>query len=299
VATLRTIRRRIAGVKNTQKITKAMKMVAASKLRRAQNTLVATRPYARAMNGLLRHLVTKIDPAVHPLLQTREAKRALVLVVSGDRGMCGAFNSNIMKAAVEFVKTRHPELKTEQHGLRLVAIGKKISDFCSKRGFDVYSRHAGIFGNLAFGHARAIMRELISGYLKKEFDIVEVVYNEFKSVIRQQIVVEQLLPILPEGTPKAKGLRSRAQVDYIYEPAVGEIIAALLPRHLDFQLWRILLESSTAEEGARMTAMNNATENAKELIRDLTLSYNKARQAAITKELLEIVSGAEALKRAS
>lgn len=276
-----------------------MKMVAASKLRRAQNSLVATRPYARAMNGLLRHLVTKIDPSVHPLLQSRELTRVLVLVVSGDRGMCGTFNGNIMKAAAEFVHTRYPELKKEQHGIRLVPIGKKISDFCSKRGYDIYARHAGIFGSLNFSYARTIAQELISGYLGKEFDRVEVVYNEFKSVIRQQIVVEQLLPILPEDILKTKDLRSRAQVDYIYEPKVGEIVAALLPRHLNFQLWRILLESSTAEEGARMTAMNNATENAKELIRDLTLSYNKARQAAITKELLEIVSGAEALKRAS
>jgi F-type H+-transporting ATPase subunit gamma len=298
VETLRTIKRRITGVKNTQKITKAMKMVAASKLRRAQNSLVATRPYARAMNDLFRHLVTKIDPSVHPLLQTRDVKRVLVLVVSGDRGMCGAFNSNIVKATVEFINTRYPELREEQHGIRLLTIGKKISDFCSKRGYNVYSRYDGIFGNLALGCARAIMKELISGYMQREFDKVEIIYNEFKSVIRQQIVIEQLLPILPENIQRTKDLRSHAQVDYIYEPTVGEIIAALLPRHLDFQLWRILLESSTAEEGARMTAMNNATENAKELIRDLTLSYNKARQAAITKELLEIVSGAEALKKA-
>jgi F-type H+-transporting ATPase subunit gamma len=299
VATLREIRRRISGVKSTQKITKAMKMVAAVKLRRAQDALIATRPYARKMNELLRHLVTKVDPSIHPLLHERDIKRVILVVVSGDRGMCGAFNSNIVKAAIDYLRTQYAHLQKEPNGVRIVTVGKKATDFFSKRDYNVYTKHVGLFGNLHVGKARTIIQQLTDDYLKGEFDKVEVIYNEFKSVIQQRIVVEQILPIPPEQIMRTKDLRTLAQVDYIYEPSSRDIINILLPKHLNFQTWRILLESSTAEEGARMTAMNNATENAKELIRDLTLSYNKARQASITKELLEIVSGAEALKKAS
>jgi F-type H+-transporting ATPase subunit gamma len=274
-------------------------MVAAAKLRRAQEALVSARPYARKMNELLRHLVTKVDPSVHPLLQDREIKRVVLVVVAGDRGMCGAFNGNIMKAAVDHLKTQYSDLLKEPDGVRIVTVGKKATDFFAKRNYNVYAKHVGIFGNLHIGQARTIIQQLTDEYLKGEFDKVEVIYNEFKSVIQQRIVVEQILPIPPEQIQKAKDIHSLAQVDYIYEPSSKEIIDALLPKHLNFFMWHVLLESSTAEEGARMTAMNNATENAKELISDLTLSYNKARQASITKELLEIVSGAEALKKAS
>jgi F-type H+-transporting ATPase subunit gamma len=299
LATLREIKRRISSVKSTQKITKAMKMVAAAKLRRAQNALISARPYARKMNELLRHIVTKIDPALNPLLQVREVKRVLIVVISGDRGMCGAFNGNIIKAAINHLDEDYAKLEKVQNGIRLITVGKKAYDFFSKRNYNLYSKHIGIFSNLNFGQARSIMQELIQGYLSCEFDKVDIIYNEFKSVLQQRIVIEQLLPILPEQLQKTKELHSLANIDYIYEPSSSEIINVLLPKHLNFQMWRILLESSTAEEGARMTAMNNATENARELIRDLTLSYNKARQASITKELLEIVSGAEALKKAS
>jgi F-type H+-transporting ATPase subunit gamma len=299
VATLKEIRRRVTSVKSTQKITKAMKMVAAAKLRRAQEALVSTRPYARKMNELIRRLVTKIDLSIHPLLKEREVKRVLLVVVSGDRGMCGAFNGNVIKAATDHINSKYQHLLKEPDGVRIVTVGKKSTDFFSKRNYILYSKHAGIFGNLQFSNAQTIIQLIIDQYLKGEFDKVEVVYNEFKSVIRQQIVVEQVLPIPPEQIQEAKDLHALAQVDYIYEPSISEIIDALLPKHLAFQIWRILLESSTSEEGARMTAMNNATENANELIRDLTLSYNKERQASITKELLEIVSGAEALKKAS
>jgi F-type H+-transporting ATPase subunit gamma len=299
VATLREIRRRVTSVKSTQKITKAMKMVAAAKLRRAQDALVSTRPYARKMNELLRRLVTKIDLSLHPLLKEREVKRLLLVVVSGDRGMCGAFNGNVIKAAIDHLNLHYQHLLKEPDGVRIVAIGKKSADFFLKRNYSLYAKYVGIFGSLHFGHARSIVQQLVDQYLKNEYDKVEVIYNEFKSVIQQRIVVEQILPIPPEQIQETKDLHSMAQVDYIYEPSISGIIDILLPRHLNFQMWRILLESSTAEEGARMTAMNNATENAKELIRDLTLSYNKERQASITKELLEIVSGAEALKKAS
>jgi F-type H+-transporting ATPase subunit gamma len=276
-----------------------MKMVAAAKLRRAQEALVSTRPYARKMNELLQRLVTKVDPSIHPLLQAREVKRVLLVVVSGDRGMCGAFNGNIVKAAVDHINSQYAHLLKEPNGIRIVTVGKKATDFFFKRNYIIYAKHAGIFGNLNIGNARTIVQQLVDDYLKSEYDKVEVIYNEFKSVIQQRIVFEQILPIPPEKIQKTNDLHDLAQVDYIYEPPSSDIMNALLPKHLNFQMWRVLLESSTAEEGARMTAMNNATENAKELISDLTLSYNKARQASITKELLEIVSGAEALKKAS
>ena len=299
MATLREIRRRVTSVKSTQKITKAMKMVAAAKLRRAQESLISARPYARKMNELLRHLVTKMNPSIHPLLQEREVKRVVLVVVSGDRGMCGAFNGNIIKAAVDHLNTHYSNLLKKPEGVRIVPVGKKATDYFLKNNYSLFAKHIGLFGNLNFGHARTIIQQLIDGYLKGEFDKVEIVYNEFKSVIQQRIVVEQILPIPPEQIQKIKDMRALAQVDYIYEPSSAEIINVLLPKHLNFLMWHVLLESSTAEEGARMTAMNNATENATDLIRDLTLSYNKARQASITKELLEIVSGAEALKKAS
>jgi F-type H+-transporting ATPase subunit gamma len=276
-----------------------MKMVAAAKLRRAQDALISARPYARKMNELLRHLVTKVDLSSHPLLHEREIKRVVLVIVSGDRGMCGAFNGNIIKAAVDHLNTHYSNLLKEPDGVRIVTVGKKVTDFFSKRNYNIYAKHTGLFGNLHIGHARTIIQQLTEDYLKGEFDKVEVIYNEFKSVIQQRVVVDQILPIPPEQIQKTKDIRTLAQVDYIYEPSCNEIINVLLPKHLNFLMWHVLLESSTAEEGARMTAMNNATENAKELIRDLTLSYNKARQASITKELLEIVSGAEALKKAS
>lgn len=297
MATLREIRRRIAGVRSTQKITKAMKMVAAAKLRRAQESILATRPYANKMKQLMRHLVTKVDPGLNPLLAPRDIKKVAVVVVTSDRGLCGAFNTNIIKAAVSHMQENYPEQLETGLGLKLIVIGKKGFDFFNKRDYEIYARHVGIFAGLDFNHARTIITELTEGYLKGEFDKVELIYNEFKSVIQQRIVVEQLLPIPPEEL-HGNNARPLAQVEYIYEPSAHEIINALIPRHLNFQMWRVLLESNAAEQGARMTAMDNATTNASELIKDLTLSYNKARQAAITKELLEIVSGAEALKKA-
>jgi F-type H+-transporting ATPase subunit gamma len=297
MATLREIRRRIAGVKSTQKITKAMKMVAAAKLRRAQESILATRPYANKMKQLMRHLVTQIDPGINPLLTPREVHRVAIVIVSSDRGLCGAFNANIFKTAVAHMQTNYPEYLKAGVGLKLIVVGKKGFDFFNRRDYEIYAKHVGIFAALDFNHARTIVAELTEGYLKGEFDKVELIYNEFKSVIQQRIIVEQLLPIPPEEL-HTNSLKSLAQVEYIYEPSAHEIINALIPRHLNFQMWRVLLESNAAEQGARMTAMDNATTNASELIRDLTLSYNKARQAAITKELLEIVGGAEALKKA-
>lgn len=298
MATLREIRRRISGVKSIQKITKAMKMVAAARLRRAQEGIISARPYTREIRKLIAHLVTEVDPSFHPLLQPREVKKSLLVIVSSDRGLCGAFNTNAIKAAVNHIRERYPDRSNNEQQIRIVAIGKKGYEFFGKRDYELFAKHVGIFHSLDFSKARGIMTDLVTGYLNHEFDRVEVVYNEFKNVLQQRIVIEQLLPIPPEALKTDVAGTMHAIVDYIYEPSSKEIIEALIPRYLNFQMWRILLESNAAALGAQMSAMDNATENAKELITDLTLSYNKARQASITKELLEIVGGAEALKKA-
>ena len=288
--TLREIRRRIGGVKSTQKITKAMKMVAAAKLRRAQDAIVSARPYARKIKELMQHLGGRVENPVNPLLIPRPVDHVAFVIVTADRGLCGSFNSNIVKAAIRHMRTNLAGLY-EDSKVKVVCVGRKGYDYFVKRDYKVVSKHIGLFAALDFGNARAIVEEIIQGYLAGEFDRVEVIYNEFKSVAQQRIVVEQLLPIPPEERT------SKSLSDYIYEPSSAEIVDALVPKHLNFQMWRILLESNAAEQGARMTAMENATTNASDLIRTLQLVYNKARQASITKELLEIVSGAEALKK--
>lgn len=292
MATLREIRRRITGVKSTQKITRAMKMIAAARLRRAQEAIISTRPYAHKLGTLLRSLVAKVDPSLNPLLVTREVKTVLLVVVTSDRGLCGSYNSSLIKSAVQHLQSQ------EGSRCKVLTVGKKGSEYFAKRNYDVVAKHSGIFQALDFQHARSIIDEITRGYLNGEFDRVEVIYNEFKSVIQQRIVVEQVLPIPQEQITAGNDLRALSQVDYIYEPSSTEIVNSLIPRHLHFQLWRVLLESNAAAQGAQMTAMDNATENASELIRDLTLKFNNARQASITKELLEVVSGAEALTKA-
>ena len=298
MATLREIRRRISGVKSIQKITKAMKMVAAARLRRAQEAILSARPYARKIKDLIAHLITEVDSSIHPLLVPREVKKTLLVVVTSDRGLCGAFNSNIIKAAASYVSESFPPEDRTENQIRVVCVGKKGYEFFSKRGYALYRQHVGVFHHLDFDDARGIMAELTSGYLSGEFDKVEIIYNEFKNVLQQRVVREQLLPIPPEQLKTEGPSKARSLVEYIYEPSINDIINDLLPRHLNFQMWRILLESNAAGLGAQMSAMDNATENAKELITGLTLSYNKARQGSITKELLEIVGGAEALRQA-
>lgn len=274
-------------------------MVAAARLRRAQEGILSARPYAKKIKELITHLVGEVDTSIHPLLLPREVKKTLLVVVTFDRGLCGAFNSNIIKAASAYIRDKFPVSERPEHQIRLLCVGKKGNEFFSKRDFEVYSRHVGMFQHLGFSNAKAITTELISGYLGGEFDKVDVIYNEFKNVLQQRVVTEQLLPIPPEQLKDDAPQKVHSQVDYIYEPSAKAIIDDLLPRHLNFQIWRILLESNAAGLGAQMSAMDNATENARELITDLTLSYNKARQTSITKELLEIVAGAEALKKAS
>ena len=309
MATLREIRGRIGSVKSTQKITKAMKMVAAAKLRRAQDAIVSARPYARKMKELLQHLAVRIDPELivskFPLFLTRPIDKIAIVVVTADRGLCGAFNSNIIKAAIARIQTNYRDLHAAGKVI-LICVGRKGFDFFLKNNYEIVGKHIGIFAGLNFSRAQDIMTEVTDGFLKGQYDRVEIVYNEFKSVMQQRLAIEQLLPIpreqiVPQAADASREVstsRVVTQNPYIYEPSSEAIIASLLPKHLNFQMWRILLESNAAEQGARMTAMENATTNATEMIRSLQLSYNKARQAAITKELLEIVSGAEALKKA-
>jgi F-type H+-transporting ATPase subunit gamma len=274
-----------------------MKMVAAAKLRRAQSGVVAARPYAHGMKRLLQHLSATTDLATNPFVLPRDVKSVALVVVTADRGLCGAFNSNLIKAAVNHINQNYPQMQAEGK-LKLFCIGRKGFDFFSKRRYTVRAKYVGVYSNLVFGQAQTIVREIVQGYLGGEFDRVEIIYNEFKSIARQKITIEQFLPLSPVADEPQEQAGSPAAVpNYIYEPSTQQIVDSLVPKHLNFQLWRVLLESNASEQGARMAAMDNATENANELISSLQLVYNKARQASITKELLEIVAGAEALKK--
>ncbi len=292
MATLRDIKGRIKGVKSTQQITKAMKMVSAARLRRAQENIINARPYSKKIGELLKHLLNTQKDFGNPLFIEREIKSVALIVVTSDRGLCGAFNMNIIRAAEQLIKNDLPELYRNGK-LQLYCVGKKGNDYFSKRNYPVVGSYPGIFSNLKFEFASGLIKELTNKYLSGEIDKVLVVYNEFKSVIQQKTTSVQLIPIKPFET---EGSEAAPVSDYIYEPDRASIINALLPKHLNTQMWTILLDSYAAELGARMTAMDMATENAKELIRSLQLTFNKVRQASITKEILEIVSGANALK---
>lgn len=294
MATLRDIKNRIKGVKNTQQITKAMKMVAAAKLRRAQEAIINARPYAKRIAEMFSNLVTAQDIADNPLIAQREKLgNVAVVVITADRGLCGAFNTNIIREANRYI---NEEIKEAGAGYSIFCIGKKGSDFFSKRDYNVAKIFSDVFSSLNYSSAQKISNELVAGYLKGDFDKIVLIYNEFKSLIQQKIVVEQFLPI-PVLSENEK--EKSAESNYIYEPDQKYIFNYLIPKHLRAQIWRALLESNAAEFASRMTAMDNATTNAKELIRTLNLNYNKARQAAITKEILEIVSGANALKQSA
>jgi len=291
------LRRRIRSVKNTGQITKAMKMVAASKLRRAQERVTNARPYAIQLKRVLSSAATRVDASIHPLLTVREATptaKTLVIVVTGDKGLCGGFNTNIIKAAGSFVV----ETKTPcDFGL----VGRKGRDFFVRRGFSVAFEQVGIFHSLRFEDAKNIGQLAVDRFLSGEVDRVVLIYNEFRSVISQRVVVDQLLPIATaqmseeEPTTAAPPAEGFQPVDYLYEPSAEEIFNQLLPRYIDVQVYRALLESNAAFYAAQMTAMDTATKNAGEMIASLTLYMNKVRQAAITREIIEVVSGAEAL----
>lgn len=290
MATLRDIKRRIKGVQSTQKITKAMKMVAAAKLRRAQEAIINARPYAKKIYDVLSHLASEEDLANNPFLQKKEIKNVAIVVVTADRGLCGAFNSNIIKETSRLVSEEYPE-----NNVRLYSIGRKSFEFFSKRDNNLIGKKTGIFSSLKYDVSLEIYNELITGFLNDSYQKVIIIYNEFKSIIQQKLVVEQFLPISVSVYDDYRS-NNLKNPNFIFEPNQKYIFEYLLPKHLKAQLWRILLESNAAELGAQMTAMDNATTNAKELIRTLQLKYNKERQAAITKEILEIVSGANALK---
>jgi F-type H+-transporting ATPase subunit gamma len=293
MATLRDIKRRIVGVKSTQKITKAMKMVATAKLRRAQNRIVNARPYAIKIVRMLSDLAGESNLKENPVFQANEVKKVTLVVITADRGLCGAFNSNILREAVRYIKE---ELEPSKISADIYAVGKKSSDFFGSRGYNLAGRVSGLFSNLEYAYCIQIYNDLMEKFNKKETDKVVLIYNEFVSIIQQKIIVKQFLPVQLEN---AEEENHAVGSNFIYEPSRNDIFNKLLPKHLKAQIWRALLESNAAEISARMTAMDNATTNARDLIRSLNITYNKERQAAITKEILEIVSGANALKGGS
>jgi F-type H+-transporting ATPase subunit gamma len=288
MATLQDIRRRIRSVQSTQKITRAMKLVAAAKLRRAQERILEARPYAFRMADLIGALVRGLGEDKHPLLIRREGPRKLYIVVTGDKGLCGAFNSNVMRRALELLRG------SPEGTAAVLTVGRKARDFFRRRPWPLRGDRVGFLDRLTFGEVRELAAELMQTYLADEVDEVWLVFNEFRSVAVQRVTAQRLLPIEPPGAPEP--VAEGPAVDYIYEPDPATILAALLPRHVEVQVYRALLESAAGEHGARMTAMEAASKNAQEMIGLLTMQYNKARQERITKELLDIVGGAEALR---
>jgi F-type H+-transporting ATPase subunit gamma len=275
------IRRRIRSVKSTQKVTRAMKMVSAAKLRRAQDAIFAARPFARKMMEVLNRMASRADPHAHPLLEDRGEGKVLAVVITADKGLCGAFNANIIRTVSRFLAER------SEVDVSFSFVGRKGRDFFRRRQVKIRSEHVGVYQALRFETAREIAADLIDAFTCGDVDRVFLVHNEFKSVIQQPLVVDRVLPIeRHEIRPED------LEQDYLYEPAPATIFEDMLPRHVEMQVWRALLESVAAEHGARMTAMDAATNNATDLIDRLTLHMNKVRQAAITKEIIEVVSGA-------
>ena len=287
---LQHLRRKIGAIKNTQKITKAMKMVAAAKLKRAQARILAARPYAHKMRNVLANLSRRVNRASHPLLQKRAGEVLEVVVVTSDRGLCGAFNANILRKATEFLQG----CEARRARVTVSLVGRKGRDYFRRRHWPIRHQWTDVFDRLSYEHGLDIGQDLIQQFTQGAFDEAYVIYNEFKSAIQQRVVVEKLFPLeAPDEDGEPSSLMGGS---YEYEPDEDVLLHALLPKHFQVQMFRILLESSAAEQGARMAAMDGATRNAGELIKKLTLYYNKTRQAAITKELMDIVGGVEALK---
>jgi F-type H+-transporting ATPase subunit gamma len=289
VPSLRDIRKRIVSVRNTQQITRAMKMVAAAKLRRAQESMLAARPYADMIEQVLSSVATRADESAHPLLARRKPRRVELLVMTSDRGLCGGFNANVLRQANRFLFENADRFES----IQVSTIGRKGRDHFRKREVPTRNDYPGIFDGLNFERAKAIAEEMAAAYLGDELDAVYLQYNEFVSAITQKPVLVQLLPIIPNAASEDDASQL---VDFVYEPNREEVLDRLLPRHLAMQVWRALLESVASEHGARMAAMEAATKNSSELMEKYLLQYNRARQAYITNELMEIVSGAEALK---
>ena len=287
MANLKEIKRRIQSVKNTQQITKAMKLVAASKLRKAQQAILDARPYAIKMMDVINHLAARCNSDLHPLLDDREGKRTLLLIITSDKGLCGGFNGSIIRKTAQYLKDN------DQNENSLIVAGKKGNDIFSNRPVTIVEDLVGWTKDFDYLKAQAIGGNLATMFSENKIDKVLIVYNEFKSVMQQEVIVEQLLPVVPEKMEQGK---DSVAMDYIYEPDEETILNVLLKRYVADVVYRAFLESSASEHGARMTAMDSASRNAGEMIDGLTLTYNKARQAYITKELIEIVNGAEALK---
>ncbi len=287
MANLKEIKRRIQSVKNTQQITKAMKLVAASKLRKAQQAILEARPYAIKMMEVLNHLAARCNSDLHPLLDVREGKRHLLLIITSDKGLCGGFNGTIIRKTAQYLKDN------DENENSLIVAGKKGNDIFGNRPVTITEELIGWTKDFDHLKAQAIGEKLATMFSENKIDKVSMIYNEFKSVMQQEVIVEQLLPVVPEKLEQGKDSYS---VDYIYEPDEESILNEMLKRYMTVEVYRAFLESSASEHGARMTAMDAASRNAGEMIDGLTLTYNKARQAYITKELIEIVNGAEALK---
>jgi F-type H+-transporting ATPase subunit gamma len=294
VASLRIIRNRIRSVRNTQKITKAMKMLAAAKLRRAQDAVIRARPYAQLIEEMLASLAearARDELPPHPLMAIRPPRRVEVVMLTSDRGLAGGFNSNIVRRGQRFMTEEGGRLERIQFS----TVGRRGRDFAKKRSFSLRKDYVGFFGRLSYGQAREVANDLIEAYQRDELDAVYLLYNYFRSTIAQEITLLRLLPLEPkQRKPEEKG--AFISPEHVFEPSRPAVLQSLIPRFLAMQIWRALLESEASEHAARMTAMDSATKNAAEMIGRLTLEYNRARQAAITKELMEIVSGAEALK---
>lgn len=287
---LQQTRRRIASVKNTQKITKAMKLVSAAKLRRAQDRILKARPYAQKMESLLANLGARVNRDAHPLLALRPIRRVELVVVAADRGLCGSFNATIIRRAAEVMRSH----QAQGRQVSLTLIGRKSRDHFRRRQAPTRHTLVNIFDKLAFDHAAELARNVMDAYQAGTIDETWLIYSEFKSAMSFQVRVQRLIPIEPAA--QSTSATADAGPDYLYEPSDEELLADLVPRSIESQIWRALLESAASEQGARMMAMDSASRNAKDMIAKLTLIYNKTRQAAITKELMDIVGGAEAFK---
>jgi F-type H+-transporting ATPase subunit gamma len=295
MANLKEVRNRIASVSSTQQITKAMKMVSAAKLKRATNAIVQLRPYANKLKELLANLSASLEDGSSPFLAEREPKKVLVIVVTSNRGLAGAFNANAIKTANSLIAEKYSE-QSKAGNVSIVAIGKKSQEYYERRKYNVVGNNNDLYLDLNFENTSKITESIMDGFLKGDFDRVELVYNQFKNAAMQILMAEQLIPVpKPEVKKQETKEPDGMLIDYILEPSKEAIVEQLIPKNIKIQVYKAVLDSNASEHGARMTAMDKATDNAGELLKALKLSYNQARQAAITTELTEIVSGAAAL----
>ena len=301
MANLKEVKARITSVTSTQQITKAMKMVAAAKLRKAQDRILQMRPFSRKLTGIMQNVASSVDTDTieNPYAEVRDVNKVLLIVVSSDRGLCGAFNSNIFKYTRALIESEFKDIH-DRGDLTIMPIGKRSNDYFSKRGYDVINDYFHLMHELDFDHAMDAAKHVMDDFVAEKYDRVHIIYNEFKNVATQVLQLEQFLPISPQTGEEGTEVESSAygaDIDYIYEPSQEFIFKEIIPKSLKIQFYKCLLESNAAEHGARMTAMDQATDNAAELLKELKLTYNRTRQAAITKEILEIVGGAEALAK--